>query len=71
MTRNNYVSRLPYRLNDPKMTGFIGTHQPAIWMGDSGYVVGMPGVGTVKTAEETVDCPTPTPMRQLRRTSTR
>lgn len=51
MTRNNYVSRLPYRLNDPKMTGFIGTHQPAIWMGDSGYVVGMPGVGTVKTAE--------------------
>ncbi len=52
MTRTNYVSRLPYRLNDPKMTGFIGTHQPAIWMGDSGYVVGMPGVGTVKTAEE-------------------
>jgi predicted alpha-1,2-mannosidase len=50
MTRTNYVSRLPYRLNDPKITGFIGTHQPAIWMGDSGYVVGMPGIGAVKTA---------------------
>jgi len=51
MTRSNYVSRLPYHHNDTKITGFIGTHQPAIWMGDSGYVVGMPGVGTVKTAE--------------------
>ncbi|MCF3133643.1 GH92 family glycosyl hydrolase [Streptomyces olivochromogenes] len=50
MTRENYVSGLPYRLNDPKITGFIGTHQPAIWMGDSGYTVGMPGVGAVKTA---------------------
>lgn len=50
MTRDNYVSRTPYHLNDPKITGFIGTHQPAIWMGDSGYVVGMPGVGAVKTA---------------------
>ncbi|CAM5711320.1 hypothetical protein SALBM311S_01112 [Streptomyces alboniger] len=49
MTRENYVSRLPYHLGDPKITGFIGTHQPAIWMGDSGYVVGMPGVGAVKT----------------------
>ncbi|WP_326769333.1 GH92 family glycosyl hydrolase [Streptomyces sp. NBC_01591] len=51
MTRTNYVSRLPYHHNDTKITGFIGTHQPAIWMGDSGYVVGMPGIGAVKTAE--------------------
>ncbi|WP_281175032.1 GH92 family glycosyl hydrolase [Actinomadura oligospora] len=51
MTRQNKVSVLPYRLGDPKITGFIGTHQPAIWMGDSGYVAGMPGVGEVKTAE--------------------
>ena len=50
MTRDNDVSRTPYHLDDPKITGFIGTHQPAIWMGDSGYVVGMPGVGAVKTA---------------------
>ncbi|MCX5345559.1 GH92 family glycosyl hydrolase [Streptomyces atratus] len=50
MTRDNYVSRTPYHYNDSEITGFIGTHQPAIWMGDSGYVVGMPGVGSVKTA---------------------
>ncbi|MEV4255066.1 GH92 family glycosyl hydrolase [Spirillospora sp. NPDC049652] len=50
MTRTNQVGVLPYRLGDPKITGFIGTHQPAIWMGDSGYVVGMPGVGRVRTA---------------------
>ncbi|MDI2130100.1 GH92 family glycosyl hydrolase [Yinghuangia seranimata] len=51
MTRTNTVSLLPYHYDDTKLSGFIGTHQPAIWMGDSGYVVGMPGVGDVKTAE--------------------
>ncbi|WP_344635247.1 GH92 family glycosyl hydrolase [Kitasatospora cystarginea] len=51
MTRDNRVGRLPYHFGDPKITGFIGTHQPAIWMGDSGYVAGMPGVGPVRTAE--------------------
>ncbi|WP_326769381.1 hypothetical protein OG978_36795 [Streptomyces sp. NBC_01591] len=50
MTRDNYVSRTPYHYNDSEITGFIGTHQPTIWMGDSGYVVGMPGVSSVKTA---------------------
>ncbi|WP_329168021.1 GH92 family glycosyl hydrolase [Streptomyces sp. NBC_01267] len=50
MTRDNSVGRTPYHHDDTKITGFIGTHQPAIWMGDSGYVVGMPGVGAVKTA---------------------
>ncbi|MGW2109784.1 GH92 family glycosyl hydrolase [Streptomyces sp. NPDC001948] len=49
MTRQNYVSRTPYHYSDTKISGFIGTHQPAIWMGDSGYVSGMPGVGPVKT----------------------
>ncbi|MEU6657933.1 GH92 family glycosyl hydrolase [Streptomyces sp. NPDC046821] len=52
MTRQNYVSRTPYHYSDTKISGFIGTHQPAIWMGDSGYVTGMPGVGTVKTAAD-------------------
>ncbi|WP_439681154.1 GH92 family glycosyl hydrolase [Embleya sp. MST-111070] len=51
MTRTNSVGALPYHFRDTKMTGFIGTHQPAIWMGDSGYVVGMPGIGDVKTAQ--------------------
>ncbi|MEL5953218.1 hypothetical protein AADR41_00120 [Streptomyces sp. CLV115] len=52
MTRQNYVSRTPYHYDDKKIGGFIGTHQPAIWMGDSGYVTGMPGIGTVKTAAD-------------------
>ncbi|MDT7803371.1 MAG: hypothetical protein QOI78_6804, partial [Actinomycetota bacterium] len=47
-TRVNYVSRLPYHHDDPAITGFIGTHQPAIWMGDYGYVSGMPGIGAVQ-----------------------
>lgn len=32
MTRENWVSRLPYHWNDTSIAGFIGTHQPAIWM---------------------------------------
>ncbi|WP_394832972.1 GH92 family glycosyl hydrolase [Pendulispora rubella] len=52
MTRENWVSRLPYHHDDKKIRGFIGTHQPAIWMGDYGYVVGMPGVGEVKVGAE-------------------
>ncbi|GAA3195990.1 MULTISPECIES: GH92 family glycosyl hydrolase [Streptomyces] len=52
MTRQNYVSRTPYHYDDKKISGFIGTHQPAIWMGDSGYVTGMPGIGAVKTAAD-------------------
>ncbi|OCF43056.1 hypothetical protein I317_03150 [Kwoniella heveanensis CBS 569] len=34
-TRENYVSMCPYNQTDIKMHGFIGTHQPAIWMGES------------------------------------
>ncbi|MFF2506562.1 GH92 family glycosyl hydrolase [Streptomyces sp. NPDC058067] len=52
MTRQNYVSKTPYHYDDTKISGFIGTHQPAIWMGDSGYVTGMPGVGGVKTSAD-------------------
>ncbi len=48
-TRDNYVSRLPYHHNDTTISGFIGTHQPAIWMGDYGYVEAMPGIGDVHT----------------------
>ena len=34
------------------ISGFIGTHQSAIWMGDFGYVTVMPEVDSVKTAPE-------------------
>ncbi|KAF8518825.1 alpha-1,2-mannosidase [Hysterangium stoloniferum] len=51
-TRENFVSATPYNQTDTKIHGFQGTHQPAIWMGESGQVVVAPGVGTVTPAFE-------------------
>ncbi|MEO6804491.1 MAG: GH92 family glycosyl hydrolase, partial [Granulicella sp.] len=34
------------------ISGFIGTHQPAIWMGDYGYVTLMPQVGALRTTPD-------------------
>lgn len=47
MTRQNYVSVHPYNHSESSIHGFLGTHQPAIWMGESGQVAVMPGQGTV------------------------
>jgi predicted alpha-1,2-mannosidase len=49
MTRENYISQNPYNYKDSSLIGFIGTHQPAIWMGDYGYVSFLPSSGKVKT----------------------
>ena len=49
-TRQNKISITSYGYDD--RTGFIGTHQPAIWMGDYGYVTLMPQVGELRTAPE-------------------
>jgi hypothetical protein len=51
-TRQNYVSVTPYNYTDNTIHGFQGTHQPAIWMGESGQVVLVPGVGDVKPVFE-------------------
>ena len=51
-TRQNKISGVSYKYDDTKITGFIGTHQPAIWMGDSGYVTLMPQVGPLQTTPE-------------------
>ncbi|KAH9029473.1 glycosyl hydrolase family 92-domain-containing protein [Lactarius hengduanensis] len=48
-TRENYVSVTPYNYTDTKIHGFQGTHQPAIWMGESAQVVVVPGAGTVQS----------------------
>lgn len=48
-TTENYVSVLPYNHTYTTIHGFQGTHQPAIWMGESGQVVVTPGVGTVQS----------------------
>ncbi|TCD66218.1 hypothetical protein EIP91_001665, partial [Steccherinum ochraceum] len=51
-TRQNYVSVTPYNYTDGTIHGFQGTHQPAIWMGESGQVVVSPGGGEVKSVFE-------------------
>ncbi|KIY52765.1 glycoside hydrolase family 92 protein [Fistulina hepatica ATCC 64428] len=44
-THENYVSVTPYNLSAERVHGFQATHQPAIWMGESGPVVVVPGNG--------------------------
>src|SRR5439155_867489 len=46
MTRENKISVYSYNYSDKTIEGFLGTHQPAIWMGDYGYVSLMPSSGT-------------------------
>lgn len=51
-TRQNYVSVTPYNITDASIHGFQGTHQPAIWMGESGQVIVVPGAGDVQSVFE-------------------
>jgi predicted alpha-1,2-mannosidase len=51
-TRQNKISRVSYKYEDTAITGFMGTHQPALWMGDYGYVTLMPEIGELKTTPE-------------------
>ncbi len=51
-TRQNRLSVVSYKYDDAKISGFMGTHQPAIWMGDYGYVTLMPEVDALKTVPE-------------------
>ncbi|KAH9853218.1 glycoside hydrolase family 92 protein [Lenzites betulinus] len=51
-TRQNYVSVTPYNHTDSTIHGFQGTHQPAIWMGESGPAIISPGAGSVQSVFE-------------------
>ncbi|HEY1214943.1 MAG TPA: GH92 family glycosyl hydrolase [Bryobacteraceae bacterium] len=51
-TRQNKISITSYNYDDTTVSGFIGTHQPAIWMGDYGYVTLMPQVGALRTSPD-------------------
>ncbi len=51
-TRQNKISITSYEYDDTAISGFIGTHQPAIWMGDYGYITLMPQVGELRTKPE-------------------
>src|SRR5690242_3195375 len=56
-TRQNRVSVTSYNYGDTRIQGFIGTHQPAIWMGDYGYVTLMPELDGIKYAPEARQLP--------------
>jgi len=49
MTRLNKIGGAAYRYGDSSIMGFLGSRQPAVWMGDYGMVSIMPGTGKVQT----------------------
>lgn len=51
-TRQNKISVVSYNYDDTAISGFIGTHQPAIWMGDYGYVTVIPQIGELRTTPD-------------------
>lgn len=51
-TRQNRLSVTSYEYSDKTIQGFMGTHQPAIWMGDFGYVTVMPEMGALKVTPQ-------------------
>lgn len=44
-TRENRMGGMAYVYDDEYIMGFLGSHQPTIWMGDYGYVSVMPQIG--------------------------
>lgn len=50
-TRRDRIGATSYNYADTNIFGFMGTHQPAIWMGDYGYVTLMPEVDAIQTTE--------------------
>ena len=62
-TRQNRISVTSYAYEDTQISGFIGTHQPAIWMGDYGYVTLMPEIGGSSRARSIGACRSAMPTR--------
>lgn len=46
-TQVHHVSATPYNWTLDRVMGFVGTRQPAIWMGESAPISVSPGVGSV------------------------
>lgn len=51
-TRQNRQGGNSYKYQDNAISGFMGTHQPALWMGDYGYLTLMPEVDGLKTTPD-------------------
>lgn len=47
-TRQNAIGRTVYHYSDPTLIGFQACHQPAIWMGDYGFMTLMPQTQKLK-----------------------
>ena len=47
-TRVNLISKSAYNYKDTNLIGFMGTHQPCIWMGDYGFITFMPQLGETR-----------------------
>ncbi|KAI0696503.1 glycosyl hydrolase family 92-domain-containing protein [Cerioporus squamosus] len=51
-TRKDWVSVNAYNYTDSTIHGFQATHKPAIWMGNSGQFVVVPGAGEIRSVFE-------------------
>ncbi len=51
-TRQNKLGGVSYNYDDTTISGFMGTHQPAIWMGDYGYVTIIPELDRLKATPD-------------------
>lgn len=47
-TRQNMISKTMYHYDDSLLIGYMGTHQPVIWMGDYGFLTLLPQVDNLK-----------------------
>lgn len=47
-TRQNKLGGVSYKYDDTTISGFMGTHQSAIWMGDYGYITLVPELDSLK-----------------------
>jgi predicted alpha-1,2-mannosidase len=47
-TRQNHLGVVSYNFADMTLSGFMGTHQPAIWMGDYASLTLMPEIDSLK-----------------------
>jgi predicted alpha-1,2-mannosidase len=56
-TRQNHLGGVSYNYADNTLSGFMGTHQPAIWMGDYGYLTLMPELDSLKLTPDSRSLP--------------
>ena len=52
VTDENSIGMTPYHYERTSNIGFIASHQPAVWMGDYGFITLWPSVGKVKISPE-------------------